>query len=45
MDEVDTDIVTRDVDMAGGGGVEVIGDGKKDRSWEGGFWDEKWEMI
>ena len=31
MDEVDTNIVTHDVDMARGGGVEVAGDGKKDR--------------
>ena len=34
MDEVDTDIVTHDVDMAGGGGVEVCSDGKKDKDAE-----------
>ena len=34
MDEVDINIVTCDVDMAEGGGVEVAGDGKKDKDAE-----------
>ena len=34
MDEVDTNIVTRDVDMVNLGGVEVVGDGKKDSDAE-----------
>ena len=34
MDEVDTNIVTHDVDMAEGGGAEAAGERKKDRDAE-----------
>ena len=34
VDEVDTNIVTHDVDMAEGGGAEAAGERKKDRDAE-----------